>query len=111
MAHLLAGFLQDGSERNPLAGDLLARLGGSPNEARTGSAASRARLIEPLSDRELEVLNLLVAGLSNDEIADRIILSKNTVKTHLRNLYGKLGVHNRIQAIERGRGLGLLGGS
>jgi LuxR family maltose regulon positive regulatory protein len=65
-------------------------------------------LVEPLSERELEVLHLLAEGLTNPEIASRLFLSLNTVKAHTRNIYGKLGVHNRTQAVVRARDLGLL---
>jgi LuxR family maltose regulon positive regulatory protein len=65
-------------------------------------------LVEPLSDRELEILRLIAAGLSNQEIADTLVVSINTVKTHIRRLYGKLSVNSRLQAVERARELGLL---
>jgi LuxR family maltose regulon positive regulatory protein len=65
-------------------------------------------LIEPLSERELDVLALLAEGLTNREIASRLYLALNTVKAHARNLYGKLGVHSRTQAIARAQALGLL---
>jgi LuxR family maltose regulon positive regulatory protein len=65
-------------------------------------------LIEPLSDREIEVLELVAKGLTNQVIADRLVLSLHTVKTHTRNIYGKLGVHNRTQAVDRARTLGIL---
>jgi LuxR family maltose regulon positive regulatory protein len=65
-------------------------------------------LIETLSDRELEVLQLLAKGLTNQEIAARLYLSKHTVKVHARNIYGKLGVSNRAQAGARARSLGIL---
>lgn len=52
-----------------------------------------------LSDRELQVLNLLVEGQSNPEIATTLCLSRNTVKTHVRNILNKLGVNHRIQAV------------
>jgi LuxR family maltose regulon positive regulatory protein len=64
--------------------------------------------VEPLSERELEVLQLIAKGLSNREIAARLVLSLNTVKAHTRNIYGKLEVHSRTQAIVRGRAFGLL---
>jgi LuxR family maltose regulon positive regulatory protein len=64
--------------------------------------------IEPLSDRELEVLRLLAEGLSNREITQRLTVAIGTVKAHVHNIYGKLGVENRIQAIARARELGLL---
>jgi LuxR family maltose regulon positive regulatory protein len=72
------------------------------------SQAPESELIEPLSERELEVLQLIAEGLTNQEIATRLFLSLNTVKTHTRNIYGKLNVHRRTQAIARSQELGLL---
>jgi LuxR family maltose regulon positive regulatory protein len=65
-------------------------------------------LVEPLSERELEVLRLISEGLSNPEIAQRLFLALNTVKVHTRNIYGKLDVHSRTQAVARARELDLL---
>lgn len=65
-------------------------------------------LIEPLSDREVEVLQLIAHGLTNQEIAAKLYLSLHTVKVHARNIYGKLAVKNRTQAVARGRELGIL---
>ncbi|NIV32691.1 MAG: hypothetical protein GWN58_25565 [Anaerolineae bacterium] len=65
-------------------------------------------LVEDLSTRELEVLQLIAEGLTNREIASRLFVSLNTVKAHTRNIYGKLGVHSRTQAIARSQELGLL---
>ena len=62
-----------------------------------------ASLIEPLSEQELRVLRLLVAGLSNAEIASELIVSINTVKTHVKHIYSKLDVHSRSQAREAAR--------
>ncbi|MCB9423163.1 MAG: response regulator transcription factor, partial [Ardenticatenaceae bacterium] len=64
--------------------------------------------IEPLSDRELEVLELIADGLTNQEIATQLFLALNTVKAHTRNIYSKLGVNSRIQAVARARDLGIL---
>ena len=64
-------------------------------------------LIEPLSDRELEVLRLICAGKSNQEIADELFIALDTVKRHVNNLYGKLGVRRRSQAIIEARRLEL----
>lgn len=61
---------------------------------------------DPLSDREIEVLKLLERGLSNQQIAEELFISTNTVKAHLKNIYGKLGVNNRVQAISKGRQAG-----
>jgi LuxR family maltose regulon positive regulatory protein len=65
-------------------------------------------LIEPLSDRELEVLQLIAEGLTNPEIASRLFLSLHTIKAHARNIYGKLGVNSRTQAVMQAQRLGLL---
>ncbi|MCB8921157.1 MAG: LuxR family transcriptional regulator [Ardenticatenaceae bacterium] len=65
-------------------------------------------LIEPLSQREQEVLQHIAKGLTNQEIADRLYLSLHTVKIHARNIYGKLGVKNRTQAVTKGKALGIL---
>ena len=65
-------------------------------------------LLEPLSDRELEVLQGLAGGLSYRDIADRLFVAQGTVKVHVHNIYGKLNVANRTQAITRGQELGLL---
>ena len=68
----------------------------------------QAALIEPLTDREVEVLLCLAERLSNAEIAQRLFISLPTVKSHTRNIYGKLGVHNRREAVARARTLGIL---
>jgi LuxR family maltose regulon positive regulatory protein len=87
------------------------------NEARGGrprfDAVERLneRLIEPLSERELEVLALIADGLSNREIADRLFIAVGTVKRHINHIYGKLGVGTRIQATVKARELQLLGES
>jgi LuxR family maltose regulon positive regulatory protein len=65
-------------------------------------------LIEPLSDRELDVLRLLADGQTNREIAQALCLSVNTVKTHLKNIYGKLGTGNRREAAAEAKRLGLV---
>jgi ATP/maltotriose-dependent transcriptional regulator MalT len=65
-------------------------------------------LVEPLTEREREVLRLLLEGASNREIAHRLVLSVNTVKRHVYNICGKLGVQSRTQAIIRARDLNLL---
>jgi LuxR family maltose regulon positive regulatory protein len=62
-------------------------------------------LFEPLTEREVEVLHLVAENLSNRQIAERLVLSLGTVKTHVHNIYGKLGVENRARAIVRAREL------
>ncbi len=65
-------------------------------------------LVEPLSERELEVLTLLASGHSNKEIAKDLFVSVGTVKTHTNNIYRKLGVRNRAEALAKSRSLNLL---
>lgn len=65
-------------------------------------------LVEPLSERELEVLHLIADGLSNPEIAARLYLSVNTLRAHTTHIYQKLDVHSRMQAVARAKELGLL---
>ncbi len=65
-------------------------------------------LIEPLSERELELLRLIAGGASNQDIANGLVVTVGTVKWHLNNIYGKLGVRSRTQAVARARELGLL---
>jgi LuxR family maltose regulon positive regulatory protein len=65
-------------------------------------------LVEPLSERELEVLRLITAGLSNREIAQELIISTGTAKTHVHNVCGKLGVRNRTEAAMRAKELELV---
>jgi LuxR family maltose regulon positive regulatory protein len=65
-------------------------------------------LVEPLSARELEVLKLVAAGLSTQEVASRLIITPGTLRNHLKSIYGKLDAHSRVQAVGRARELGLL---
>jgi LuxR family maltose regulon positive regulatory protein len=65
-------------------------------------------LIEPLSERELEVLRLLATGLSNPEIAETLYIAVSTVRSHCKSIYGKLNVHRRWDAVQRAQELGLL---
>ena len=66
------------------------------------------RLDDPLSERELEVLNLLDSGKTNSEVAQDLFVARGTVKAHVGNIYRKLEAHNRAEALSRARGLGLL---
>jgi LuxR family maltose regulon positive regulatory protein len=65
-------------------------------------------LIEPLSRREIEVLQLIAQGLSNQEISERLVLALETVKGYNKNIFGKLQVRRRTEAVARARALGLL---
>jgi LuxR family maltose regulon positive regulatory protein len=77
-------------------------------KASSTSLVSRAEGVEPLSERELEVLRLIADGLSNREIAHKLVLSLNTVKGHAYKIYAKLGVNSRTRAVAKARGLGIL---
>jgi LuxR family maltose regulon positive regulatory protein len=82
---------------------------GAPSGVAPGGTAIRPEpLAEPLTERELEVLRLIARGASNQEIAERLVVTLNTVKKHTSNLFGKLGVASRTQAIVRARELRLL---
>jgi LuxR family maltose regulon positive regulatory protein len=72
------------------------------------SVPSAPSLVEPLTSREMEVLHLLGKGRSNHEIAEALVITLNTVKKYTGNIYGKLGVHSRTQAVVRAQELGLL---
>ncbi|HRW04981.1 MAG TPA: response regulator transcription factor, partial [Caldilineaceae bacterium] len=64
-------------------------------------------LVEPLTERELEILRLVAAGLSNATIAAQLVIAVGTVKTHLKRIYGKLAVKSRTQAVAQARDLDL----
>lgn len=66
------------------------------------------QLAEPLSEREMEVLQLIALGRTNAQIADELYVAVGTIKTHAHNIYGKLGVRSRTQAVARSRELGLV---
>ena len=86
-----------------------------PGDGATGAGSAPARrsgapvLIEPLTEREGEVLLLLAEGKANREIAERLVVTLDTVKKHLTHIFGKLGAASRTQAVARARELGLLG--
>lgn len=68
--------------------------------SRVPAPGDPSREIDPLSKRELEVLNCIAAGMSNQEIASKIVVAVGTVKRHINNIYNKLDVHSRIQAVK-----------
>jgi LuxR family maltose regulon positive regulatory protein len=96
----------------PYVGWLLSALEeGTRDQGREEQAFPRPAqqpLLEPLSQRELEVLRLLSSSLTGPQIADELSISVATFRSHTKSIYGKLGVHSRIEAIERARDLDLL---
>ncbi len=85
-----------------------AELAAIAANVRRPAPAAEQLLIESLSEREIEVLQLIAAGLSNQEIADRLVIAPGTVKRHINNIYGKLQVGSRTQAIAVARELRIL---
>lgn len=106
MAHLIHEVAARGFAPQ-YTGKLLTAFTGHPPAFDRPSVAAN-EMIEPLSQRELEVARLLAVGLTNQEIANRLYLSLRTIKFHTGNIYGKLGVKNRVEAVARAQALGLL---
>lgn len=109
MARLLLDALSQGIE--PDYARRLVEAFPGPEPEKAGSLkkqAPKSGLVESLSERELEVLQLIASGLTNQEIASRLYLSLNTVKVHTRNINGKLDVNSRTKAVARARTLGIL---
>jgi len=102
MRLLLERMKAQGGELKDYILTLLAAFEGAPQPSLAQP------LVEPLSERELEVLRLLAQGLSNQEIAQRLVVTVGTVKTHVHNTLGKLGVSGRAQAVLRARELSLI---
>jgi LuxR family maltose regulon positive regulatory protein len=96
--------------KQPTIADYVTRLLAStpPVERRPATSSG---LIEPLSDRELDVLRLLATDLDGPEIARQLFVSLNTVRTHTQRIYTKLGVNNRRAAVRRADELHLLSNS
>jgi LuxR family transcriptional regulator, maltose regulon positive regulatory protein len=112
LLHPVMGLLERQAQRRTGHAALLAEILGllAGNRAATPPAGPRLpRLpVEPLSDSEVRVLRYLPTNLTGPEIADELYVSSNTVKTHVRNLYAKLGTHHRAETVTRARDLGLL---
>ena len=112
MAHLLLEALKHGIVPDYVRRLLSAFSLEEPSQAdTTSSQTDQSVIVEPLSERELEVLELIAEGLTNKAIAHRLFLSQNTVKVHARNINSKLGVHSRTQAVAKARALGILPGN
>jgi LuxR family maltose regulon positive regulatory protein len=84
------------------------RIGEGERPTHPTTPSLHSELVEPLSVREIELLNLIAEGLSNQEIAQRLFISLPTVKWHTSNIYSKLGVRSRTQAVAQARSLGIL---
>jgi LuxR family maltose regulon positive regulatory protein len=105
MAELLAAALRQGVASAAFARCVLERLPPAPERP---PPAAQPGLVEPLSEREIEVLRLMADGLTYEAIAQRLFVSVNTVRYHVKGLYGKLGAGSRAAALARGRELRLL---
>ncbi|HEY6058185.1 MAG TPA: response regulator transcription factor [Candidatus Limnocylindrales bacterium] len=81
----------------------------APHFSAIGRQRLLGELLEPLTEREVELLALVADGLSNAEIAECLYLSPQTVKVHVRNIFAKLGASSRTQAVATARELSLLG--
>lgn len=117
MAALLLQFLETRSTPRSVTASptsdylrkLLAALGTGPKvAAKLSRSGAPQPLTEPLTGRELEVLQLIAAGLSNREIAEKLVIAESTLKTHLKNTYRKLDARSRTQAIVTAKKLNLL---
>lgn len=86
----------------------IARTSRKPVIHKTQPIKQHTALVEPLSERELQVLRLLDSSLTSTEIGQELYVSQNTVRTHIRNIYSKLGVHGRIEAIQKAKTSGLI---
>jgi LuxR family transcriptional regulator, maltose regulon positive regulatory protein len=108
LLHPVPGLLQRHARQRTahpaLIGDILSLLAGRAPAPPAGPPPP----LEPLSDSEIRVLRYLPTNLSAPQIASELHVSHNTVRTHMRHLYAKLGTHRRFDAVERGRSLGLL---
>jgi LuxR family maltose regulon positive regulatory protein len=111
MAALLQGMLQPGPD-STYVGRLLDAVAGPLRQPRdtVGAPVRDAgdRLVDPLSERELDVMRLLASDLDGPAIARQLVVSLNTVRTHTKNIYAKLGVNNRRAAVRRAHQLKLL---
>jgi LuxR family maltose regulon positive regulatory protein len=103
----MARLLQEALTRDVMP-DYLEKLLAAIGASLPTSVAVEKVLPEPLTPREREIVGLLAVGLTNREIAEKLVLSPETVKKHAGNIYQKLGVNNRTQAVAQARALALL---
>ncbi|MBN1978693.1 MAG: AAA family ATPase [Anaerolineae bacterium] len=104
----MAALLREAAARGVAPAYVTGLLGAFSPSAHASITSYAQPLAEPLTERELEVLHLIAEGLTNPEIAQHLFISLPTVKSHARNIYGKLGVHRRRQAVAQARALGIL---
>jgi LuxR family maltose regulon positive regulatory protein len=108
MRDLLRHAVAAGISSNAYARRLLSAFEERTRSVSAPFGAPGAGLVEPLTPREMEVLRLVAVGMMNQEIAEQLVISLPTVKRHIANAYGKLGVGHRTQAVARANELGLL---
>jgi LuxR family maltose regulon positive regulatory protein len=112
MADLLRGCIAEGIAVT-YAGKLLDAIQADGRDRAglptSGGEAQDLRYLDPLSERELEVLRLLTTSLTQREIAEELFISLNTLRSHVKSIYSKLNVHNRMAAVRRAQDLDLLG--
>jgi LuxR family maltose regulon positive regulatory protein len=96
------------AEKGGDATDYVRRLLAAVRNSEPARSSGAESLIQPLSDRELDVLRLLATDLGGPDIARQLVVSLNTVRTHTKNIYAKLGVNNRRAAVRRAEELHLL---
>jgi LuxR family maltose regulon positive regulatory protein len=104
----LLNQLKNGSVTNEIGAYIDRILAAFPPPEIKTAPGHQVGLVEPLTDRELQVLKLLATTLATDEIADELVVSVNTVRMHTKNIYSKLGAHSRMEATLIGRKLGLI---
>ena len=109
MSEYVSKLLNEFDNSMLTTGDHSSKMEGRHN-SEISSKGNSSQLIEPLTRREMDLLGLIADGLSNSEIANSLCVSVNTIKVHTRNLYGKLNVRSRTQALRRARELDLLPG-
>ncbi len=100
--------LQKGKTSVPYAGKVLQSMNTQLEVGVTAGVGSTEGMIDPLTEREMEVLRLLATHLSSTEIAAQLVIAPSTVRSHIKNIYSKLRVHSRTEAVEKAREIGLL---
>ena len=108
LLHPTRGLLERRARHRTAHAALVAEIQALLSRSRPPHRTGPRPLMEPLSESELRVLRYLPTNLTGPEIARELYVSSNTVKTHVRNLYAKLGTHHRAETVTRARDLGLL---